>query len=164
MMALVMSGCGKAKEQAAEAVLEHAMSDGDTKVDVDLSNGEEQVSLSAKTDDGTVQVSVGPSTEVPKGWPADVAIYTGMTVNVSNVMVEQNNYMIQGSVAAPVAKVKEFYTADMEKQGWKVETSVSQGGTMESIVATKDARQLTVMIVGEGESTTISLNVANKEG
>ncbi|MBI3117894.1 MAG: hypothetical protein HYZ00_04365 [Candidatus Hydrogenedentes bacterium] len=160
-LAAAMPGCGKAKEEITEKAIEASINAGDKNVNVELGGKEGQFNMTAKTEEGTVNMSVGENAQLPKDWPQDVPIYTGLKVQVAQSMAEQGNFTVSGTIEAAVAKVSEFYKAETQKQGWTPMQTFTQPG-MESCVYQKGDRMVTISMTGEGETTTLTLNTVKQ--
>lgn len=156
-----LAGCGKAKEAATEKLIESSITSDGAKVDVDLQKGGDQVNISTKTDEGTVNMSVGEGATIPANFPKDVPLYPNLKVMVSHVVVEQESYTVSGTVQDTVAKVAEFYTKEAEGQGWKQEQAMNMPN-MQNFIYKKDGRVLTVSAAGEGQETTVSITVTKE--
>lgn len=60
-----------------------------------------------------------------------------------------------------VSKIGDFYEAEMKKEGWNI-VSLNTLPSMINISAEKDNLEGSVMVTGDGENTTIKLQVGNK--
>lgn len=145
---------GKAvADQVVEGVLE-----GASGAEVDLAEG----SVEVKTPDGTV--TVGGQGEVPKDWPSDVPVYTGLTVLASvSGSAAGGGQMLSGETTDDAAKVGAFYVAQLS--GWnKVAEVNTPQGQMWSF-ASADGKRTVSVIAGAGSDgkTAVQLAVTSAE-
>jgi DNA-binding NarL/FixJ family response regulator len=143
-MAVMVFGCQKAAEKAAEKMIE-AQSGG--KVSADISGGKVTV-----TDKETGAESVvGTGAKMPEGWPASMPQYPGSTVMQSVTQDAPEGKMLHVMMTtqdSPKA-VLDFYKEKAKAAGYKVmtESSLPEGG----------------MIVFEGASESVHVNAMTAE-
>ena len=68
---------------------------------------------------------------------------------------------MQGSAATPLAKAAAFYKEKVAAQGWKELTNMN-AGEMQTMQYEKDQRSLSVMLMKDGEKTTVSMQMSQK--
>ncbi|MGI6459098.1 MAG: hypothetical protein ACOX5J_03215 [Candidatus Hydrogenedentales bacterium] len=183
-MALV-AGCGeksaeKASEALAEQIIERAARGIGANVDVDVSSGKISVkgvdehgqavdfTVGADTgtmtsDDGAVSFATGEAAKIPDDFPKDVPLYQGAQL----VSVHRDTNAGMTSLAAtsgdPAGTIAEFYTKQMEANGWTRETAFNQSDSMHMMSYEKDSRQLSIIIIaGEDDATQIQLALSRQ--
>jgi hypothetical protein len=183
-LAGLTAGCGKAAqtvtETAAEKAIEKSIADDGGKADVkfDAKSGTMQMKgtdasgntfemktggdkdtmdFTQKQADGTV-TQMGASAKMPADFPKDVPIVDGLQLQMVQTSPEKKEFVVQGRAATPLAKAAAFYREKTPAQGWK-ETTSMDGGEMQSLVYEKDERMLAVMLMKDGEATTVSLQI-----
>lgn len=140
-------GGEKAAGPASES---EAPKQGD-KVDVDADTG------NVKIEAGESEVSVGGNVEVPKNFPEDVPIYTGLKLNTS--AQDKETATVRGVTSDSVEKVVDFYKSRLEAKGWTEDMVVSQGGKepMTMLTYSKDDRSASIMIMRTDTETSVSI-------
>ncbi len=98
------------------------------------------------------------SADLPSDFPKDVEILAGSKVTVSSSTQTEINVMFTTDKSAE--EVKEFYKSSVGKNGWDIVSEQSMFGY--SLTATKDSRELTVLIfeAGEGDENLTSFTIA----
>ncbi len=178
------AGCGgksaeKASEALAERMIERAARGDGANVDVDISSGKisvkgvdehgEAVDFTVDADAGTmtsdqgaVSFATGEAAKIPDDFPKDVPLYQGAQL----VSVHRDANAGMTSLAAtcgdPAGTVAEFYTKQMEANGWTQETAFTQSDSMHMMSYEKDSRQLSIIIAGEGDATQIQLTLSTQ--
>lgn len=147
VLALVVSGCGKAAEKATEKAAEKAIetSTGE-KAQVDLGKNE----ITVKTDEGTTKV--GGTQEWPAKIPADVPRFTSgkITSVVESTPADGGYQVMVGYEGATMADI-EKYKGQLEAAGWKVtSTTKIEDGYM--VAAEKDKRNIVESFNGKTET------------
>jgi hypothetical protein len=110
--------------------------------------------------DGTV-TQMGANAKLPADFPKDAPVPDGLQLQMVQVSPANKEFMVQGKAAIPLAQAAAFYKEKAAAQGWK-ETTSMDGGEMQSLVYEKDARMLSVMLMKEGDGTTVSLQLGPK--
>lgn len=72
-----------------------------------------------------------------------------------------NSKLIMLTSQDAVSKIGDYYEAEMKKDGWNI-VSLNTLPSMVNISAEKDNLEGNVMVTGDGENTTIQLQVGNK--
>jgi len=152
---LVLVGCGKkAHELAAEKMIESQMAKNGVQGHVDISGNK----VTVETKDGTVSYAHG-GTKVPDSFPKDVPVYGGATVLASVTLPQGNSLTL--TTKDGVEQVITFYKDKLSGTGWHEEASINQ--PMSSMLAyTKEQRTVSIGVSHTGDTTQISLTVANK--
>lgn len=139
-------------KSAAEKAIE-AATGGTVNVD---SNGDD---VTVKTDQGTWSTS----DKLPAGFPTDVPLYPGATVQGSVAAAQQQgggNY-VGLETTDSIDKVMNWYKAEVVAKGWKVSTNLEvDGGLM--IAGSKDTSDLVVTISKQDGKIAIGLVVSQK--
>ncbi len=148
-------GCGNAKEAAQERALESAAAAQGNDVDIDIDGD----ALTVTSQDGAVSVTTGENVSLPAGFPKDVPIYPGAQVRAAVQDAGSNGYHAQLHTADAVDKVAEYYTKEVESHGWVEDSVVKQAGgqPMQVLNYTQDERTLNIMILGEGQGSSITV-------
>lgn len=146
--ALALVGCQSIGDKVAEKAVESA-----TGLKVD----QEGDSVTITGEDGS-QLTAGGS-ELPEGFPDDVAIY-GDSPLASSLKSEES-YTVSFETADEWTEVWQWYLDDAKAQGWEIknELKMEDGGM---ITGLKDTRQLQVSIGAsstEGMKTFVTLFV-----
>ncbi len=99
--------------------------------------------------------------KIPDDYPKDVPVYSGKVV-MSQAISEKHarNLMLETSDSAD--KIAEFYRKELERNGWKTETTVATGG-MNMIGANKDRKQIVIQISDSGEKRSIMQVLSDKD-
>jgi len=146
-------GCGRRAEETAMEKLIEAQGGG--KVEVDL--GRE--SLNIKTKDGSLAIASGKSAKIPSGFPSDVYIYKGATVDMAMQMPQ--GFSVVLGTKDDVSEVAETYEKKMTGEGWTQETSVDMG-EQRMLMFKKGERVANATIGSEDGITHIALIAAQK--
>jgi hypothetical protein len=136
-------------EKAIEKYAEHHGVD----MDVDLKDGAQTVTM--KSDQGEITTQVGGEVKIPDGFPSDVPIYEGLTVQAASTM--SDTYMLQAQSNEPLDKIVQYYVDAMPAQGWVKEAESNQGGVMYISSYKKDGRTAGVTVVTGDESRTVQI-------
>jgi hypothetical protein len=150
VLALPLSACGdSATDQAAEQAIEEA----NPSLDADVSDGGAGVKA---TDDAGNEVGVGTSAEVPDGFPSDIPLPEGdLTVSAKS---PDGGFTLQYQVEGTPTEAADAYAKTLTDAGFTVDRSASAteaGG----FTASGKGFDLTVLALGIGERTGLSLNV-----
>ena len=99
--------------------------------------------------------------KIPNDYPKDVPVYSGKVV-MAQSFSEKNarNLMLESSDTAD--KIAEFYKKELERSGWKTETTVATTG-MNMIGANKGAKQIMIQITDSGEKRSIMQVLTDKD-
>jgi hypothetical protein len=101
---------------------------------------------------------------LPDGWPSDVTVYAGSTIQYSGSSNSANG---KGGAAVvfqtrdPAQKISDFYKADLAAKGWKIEGTYSSGSTL-MVGATKEGRSLSITITSSDSGSTVTMGVETK--
>jgi len=139
----------KSAEKTAEKVIEDA-----TGGKVDISEGGNKVTI--ETDEG--KLTVGQN-QIPDNFPSDVPVYTGAEVITSSE--SGDNFTLALKSTDTVSKVSDYYNGEVKSNGWTIANSSNIAGST-SITATKDGRQLNIVITKDTEGQTAIAIVINK--
>ncbi len=153
----------------AAALLAMTACSKDTKETATTADGS-KVTMAKKGDQATMEIQgksgekvslnvsdkgMKPATELPK----DLPVYPKATLKMDNVAGTLR--MLGFYTADPVADGVKFYTEELKKQGWTIETNTAMGeGSM--IIAKKDTRSCQLMITKDGKETYIQLTLSSK--
>ncbi len=181
---VIGAGCGKAAQTVTEKVAEKAIEksiakDGgtaDVKIDTksgtvqmkgkDASGNAYEVKTGGDKDsfnlqqtdaDGSV-TQMGASAKIPADFPKDVPVLDGLQLLMVHVSSAKKEFLVQGKSTTPITKAAAFYREKIPAQGWK-ELTKMDAGEMQNMQYEKDQRVLSVMLMKEGEETTISTQV-----
>jgi hypothetical protein len=154
---LVLAGCKKASEKAAEKAIEAGMAKDGAKADVDVSG--QQVTIKSK--EGTTIVTGGKGAALPEGFPKDVYMYEGATIIGTVTTPEGFNLTMETSDASD--KVLAAVKSKMTGFGWKEEMIMNQGSN--SMVSYKKGdRTALVNINADKKGTHIVVTTVEKKG
>jgi hypothetical protein len=154
---MVLAGCEKAGEKAAEKAIETGMAKEGIKADVDVSG--EKITIESK--EGTAVFTGGKSAEVPEGFPKDVYVYEGATIIAALSVPEGFNLSMETGDSAE--KVLAAIKSKMTAFGWKEEMTMNQGS--HSMVGYKKGERTTMVnINADKKITQISLTATEKKG
>src|SRR3989344_4091500 len=159
VLALLGWGVRAAMRGISKAVVEkgiEAATGGKVKVDAD--GGQ----VTVKGQDGS-SVQWG-SNSLPDGWPSDVSIYSGSTIQYSgssNPTTGKSGAGVMFQTSDKGQKVADFYKADLAAKGWKIEGTYS-AATTTTVGATKDGRSLSLGISSSEQGTVVTMAVETK--
>jgi hypothetical protein len=153
---LVLAGCKKAGEKAAEKAIEAGMAREGVKADVDTSAGK----ITIKSKDGTSIVSTGKGAVVPENFPKDVYVYEGATILAAISVPDGFNVNMETSDSAD--KVMSTIKSKMTGFGWQEETSVNQGKN--TMVGYKKGERTAMVNVNGDNKTHITLTATGQKG
>jgi len=151
---LILTGCKKAGEKAAEKAIEASMAKEGVKADVDAS-GEK---ITIKSEDGTTVYSGGKSAAVPENFPKDVYVYEGATIIAAVSVPDGFNLLMESSDSAD--KVLGTIKGKMAGFGWKEETTVTQGKN--AMAGYKKGERSAMVNVNGDNKTQITLTVTGQ--
>ncbi|MEI6886602.1 MAG: hypothetical protein WCK31_00010 [bacterium] len=102
--------------------------------------------------DGTSDGAIVPTVSLPDGFPTDIPLIPGykLTTASKTTVTTGTQYMATLTVAKSSADVIAYYEEQLKAQGWTVNTS--NLFFINSIVATKSGKQLTVTVIGGSDS------------
>lgn len=131
----------------------------DGEVTVDKSSG--QVTFESKTKDGNVKVTASETgVALPEGFPKDVPIHTGATVQMAST--QGKTMMVHLNLSAPVAEALKYYQDQLKEQGWEIESTMNMGeGSM--VAAKKGNRKCSAVILKQDKGTMVQLAVTQEE-
>jgi hypothetical protein len=154
---MVLSGCKKAGEKAAEKAIESGMAKEGVKANVDVSG--DKVTIESK--DGTSVITGGKGTAVPEEFPKDVYVYEGATITGSVSVPGGFNLAMETKDSAD--KVLATIKSKMTEFGWKEEMTMNQGN--HSMVGYKKGeRTAMINIHADKKTTQITLTAMEKKG
>lgn len=181
LAALPLAGCGSresAQDEAAAKMVERAARAQGEEVDVEIDSrggtfrattkeGTFEMTVDGGTfqatgEDGTVEYSADGGTRLPDGFPADVPVFEGLNLIMSQGSSTDQEYLVMGQTGQPVAEVARFYKETLAGQGWTAGDTqqMNMGGMqMENLTFSKGERELTVSIVRQDELTRVTLAV-----
>ena len=154
--AVVVSGCGKAKEKASEKMMEAAIKaqgGGDAKVD--LAEGK----YSVKTKDGSVDIAAGGNAKIPENFPSDIYVVKGAKVLMA--AASGDGFMLNLETRESVDQVDAACSKEMKSQGWNVEATMNMG-EQRTTAFKKGERQCGVTLTKVEQGTQIVLSVSGK--
>lgn len=152
LLVVVLSGCKKAAEVAAEKGIESATG-GQADVDIDDN------SVTINTNAGSF--AAGGNVSLPDDFPADVHVADG-TITAATTNTETSGYSVSIQTNESVTSLKDEYESELKKDGWDVTMSLTiQDGA--TLGAEKDNRTTSVSISkGSDGQTTVILVTATK--
>ena len=153
---LMLAGCKKVGEKAAEKAIEAGMAKEGVKADVDTSGGK----ITIKSKDGTSTVSTGKGAVVPENFPKDVYVYEGATILAAISVPDGFNVNMETSDSAD--KVLGTIKSKMTGFGWKEETTVNHGKN--SMVGYKKGERTAMVNVNGDNKTLITLTATEQKG
>lgn len=155
--ALMLAGCGKAKEKAAAKAMELSLRHAGAKdASVDISGQ----NMTIKTKDGEVVISGGDSASIPADFPKDVFVEKSAKIRLA--MKNPEGFVINLETGVAVPKAAETYDAGMKAQGWVLDASMDMGETR-SLTYKKDTRQTTIIVSKSGKATAVMIAVNEKK-
>ncbi len=156
-LGLIMNvACGKAAEKTAEKAVEQKieMETGD-QANVDISD--DGIEITSQDADGVYTWKGGDSAEIPDGFPADVYVFDGASVDMASD--SPNGFFVALSTDTAFPMVVEAYLKEMSSAGWnKMTETEMDGGRM--MLYLKDERTVNVGIFDEDGARGISLSVS----
>jgi hypothetical protein len=154
---LILAGCKKAGEKAAEKAIEAGMAKEGVKAKVDVSG--DKVTIEGK--DGKSVYTAGKGAAVPENFPKDVYVYEGATIIAAISVPDGFNLAMETSDSAD--KVLATVKSKMTGFGWKEEMTMNQGNS--SIVSYKKGeRTAMVNINADKKHTQITLTTTGQKG
>jgi hypothetical protein len=154
---LVLPGCKKAGEKAAEKAIEAGLAKEGVKADVDASG--EKITIRGK--DGTTEFTGGKGAKLPDTFPKDVYVYEGATLNSALSVPGGFNLTMETGDGAD--RVLSAVKKNMTGQGWKEEMTMNQGE--QSMVGYKKGeRTAMITINAEKKSTHIAMTITGEKG
>ncbi len=184
---VVGSGCGKAAQTVTEKVTEKAIErsiakDGgsaDVKLDSksgtmqmkgkDASGNDYEMKTGSDKDgfqfkqtgkDGSV-TQMGTGAKLPADFPKDIPLPDGLQVQLVQSSPEKKEHVVQGTSSTAVDKLGAFFKEKTPAQGWK-ELTTMNAGDMQTFQYEKDERVLSVMLMKQDTTTTISIQTSLK--
>ncbi len=147
VLALALAGCQQASDQAAKSAVEAASG-----VKVDQNGG----NVTITGPDGS-STTVGQS--LPAGMPTDFPAYAGKVITSGkSATSEGTSYSYSMETADGVQAVSDWYKAEFEKAGWKIDSTFVGGesGNESSMMAcTKGTMEASITASTRDGKTTI---------
>jgi len=115
--------------------------------------------------DGTVEVAPpGEELTVPEGFPSDVVLPDGLSIQVVQVSEATGTTMIQGSSQQSMDEVTAYFVKEGHAHGWTIGEQSQQGGPLEQmrmITLSKDGRTMSLNIIESNrfDETQVTLTV-----
>jgi hypothetical protein len=154
---LILAGCKKAREKAAEKAIESGMAKEGVKAKVEAS-GEK---ITIQTKEGTTVFTGGKGTAVPENFPKDVYVYEGATITAAISVPDGFNLAMETSDNAD--KVLGTIKSKMAGFGWKEEITMNQSNY--SMVSYKKGERTAMVNINSGKKTTqITLTATEQKG
>ncbi len=146
-------GCGRSSSTSTTGP-------DDKKTAVAKNTAGEEVSFKSQTGEDVRYAGGKTSVAMPKGFPGEVAVYPKATIAMS--ATDKNSVMVVLNTADAPEKAQAFYKDCLEKNGWKISSSLNTAqGTI--FVAEKKNRKLTLTVTSESEGTVIQIAVIEEE-
>ena len=145
----------KVAEKATEEAIEHDQG-GDAKVNLQDGN------FSVQTDKGSFSVKSGAA--LPDGFPSDIPLYPGATVQSSaaSTTADGQGFMVTASSADTPDKIVAFYKEKLAGT-FQSKADMNMNGSMMLIYQTADEkRSVQITASPEGSGSQISLTTATK--
>ncbi|MBI1317391.1 MAG: hypothetical protein GC168_00395 [Candidatus Hydrogenedens sp.] len=162
----LLVGCGSAVDtasnEAAEALIEHAAKQDGVDADVEISNGGSEVSMNLTTERGAETIQTGANVAMPEGFPKDIPVPDGVTLNMVNTAANTKTFNIQAATSQTIEAIVAYYKKEAPAQGWTETTSTAMAGVMASLEYEKDDRVLRVIATGGDGNTMLTLNTELK--
>jgi hypothetical protein len=154
---MVLAGCQKAGEKAAEKAIEAGMAKEGVNAKVDASG--EKITIQSK--DGTTVIAGGKGTALPDNFPKDVYVYEGATIKAAISVPNGFNLSMETSDGAD--KVVGAIKSKMTGFGWKEEMTMNQGS--QSLVSYKKGERTAMVTINFDKKTTqITLTATEPKG
>lgn len=153
---LTLAGCGKsisqkAGELTAEKMIE-AQSGGKANVDIDRNN------VKIETEQGKFES--GENVKLPSNFPADIYIIDG-TIKVAVTDQAGEGQTVSIETDKSVEEVSALYQEKLKSFGWEIAGTMNFGESA-TIVAEKDNRSVSVVVIRSDDKTTVSITVTKK--
>jgi hypothetical protein len=144
---LLVLGCGCGRKET------YRTKEGEVKIDQKAG----QTTLEANTKDGKVKLSAGESgVALPEGFPKDVPIYKGATVQMA--MAQGKQMVVHLQVAASPAEGVKYYQDGLKGNGWEIEATMNMG-EMAMVHAKKAQRKCMVTVHKQEKGTLVQIAV-----
>lgn len=143
---LVLAGCQKAREKAAEKAIEAQMAKEGVKAKVDASA--EKITIQSK--DGTTVIAGGKSATAPENFPRDIYVYEGATIKAA--ISAPNGFNLAMETSDGADKVLNTIKSKMTGSGWKEEMTMNQGN--QSLVGYKKGERTAMFNINADKKTT----------
>lgn len=151
LIASTVLGCASAAEKAAEKAIERGIekeSGGKTKVDVDRG------SVEVETEDGKTRIETGEGASLPDNFPKDIPVHKA--AKVVTVLTQDEGESVAFAVSADFRDVNEFYRAELQKAGYKIEATMDLGETLQFVAKSADGkRQVSIQSTKEKDGTSL---------
>ena len=109
-------------------------------------------------EEGAMTMTAGVKAAIPEGFPADVPVYDGLTLNFASSMPGDGAFSVSGQTKDGPEKVAGFYKDALTGQGWTEQATMTQP-QMTFMGFTKDDRNLTINIESSTEDTNVTIAV-----
>lgn len=148
----VSFGCGDTGEEPASDGVEQRNESDSSEADVDISNGNIEVS---DGEGGTVEIDAGENAALPEGFPSDLEVPgTTNIVQASNSTTGGNQIqLVTLQFEGSVAEVYDAYKTQLEAAGYAIESDSSgtnDGSDVGNAVATKGSTTVNATFGGDG--------------
>lgn len=153
---LILAGCKKAGEKAAEKAIEAGMAKEGVNAKVDASGGK----VTIQTKEGTAVYAGGKAATVPENFPKDVYVYEGAAIIASVSVPDGFNLVMETGDSAD--KVLGAIKSKMTGFGWKEEMTMNQGKT--SLVSYRKGERTATFNVNADKKTQITLTATEQKG
>jgi len=137
----------------------HTYSTSDGKVSYQ-EKGKDAGTVTVTGKDGKTATLNFNQNKIPDDYPKDVPVYSAKVV-MSQSASEKNarNLMLESADAAD--KIADYYKKELERNGWKTETTVATSG-LQMLGANKDQRQVMIQITDSGGKRNIMQVLSDK--
>jgi len=116
-------------------------------------------SMHVETEEGTMDV--GAEVDLPADWPEDVSVYEGAKITQvmsMNPATGDAGRAVIFTTTDTAADVVAFYKSQLPLDGWTMEASM-EAGTTTILSGAKDERKVSLMIVWNGEMTSVTMGL-----
>ena len=151
-LSLFLFACGpRGTEEIIEDRIEEETGED---AEVDMEDG----AMYIETEEGTVDVG---AVSLPADWPTDVSVYEGATITQVmsvNPATGDAGRAVIFTTTDTAADVVAFYKSQLPLDGWTMEASM-EAGTTTILSGAKDERKVSLMIVWNGEMTSVTMGL-----
>lgn len=150
---LILNGCGNsAQENAIEKIIEKETG---SKAEVELS--QKGMKITGESEGEKYSVTTGDATEIPKGFPEDVPLYSPSKALGATAV--DSGYSLLLATGDNIDKVTSGYRKQMISRGWSELSSMNIGG-QQMLVYEKEGRAANIGIMSVEGETRITVTVA----
>jgi hypothetical protein len=153
-----LTACGDSDTVAEKAIEKYAEQQG-VDLDVDVKDGGQSITWKSEQDGVTAQF--GGDVKVPDGFPRDVPVYPGISLQAASATPD--GFLIYGQSGDSAQQVADFYVDRMVADGWTKESEASQENVMRMLTFTKEGRNAAVNVITGDGGTTVQIT-ATKGG